>query len=125
MERRILIVEDDPDISALARFALEELGHQIMTCENGREVFAALKSFNPELVLMDVALPGIDGHTLVTMMSQDEDFRKIPVIVLTAHEGARQLFTSFQQVNRFIPKPFEMDELMGAVSEALGRNLSG
>jgi len=98
---------------------MESLGHTIKICDNGREVMDSLKEFKPDLMILDVMLPGVDGYSIATSISQDESLSKIPIIVLSALEPSRSLFVKFNQVVAFLTKPFNTDDLFEAVKNAL------
>ncbi|HOL62115.1 MAG: response regulator [Elusimicrobiales bacterium] len=116
---KIMIVDDDPEISNLLQITMESLGHTIKICDNGREVMDSLKEFKPDLMILDVMLPGVDGYSIATSISQDESLSKIPIIVLSALEPSRSLFVKFNQVVAFLTKPFNTDDLFEAVKNAL------
>ena len=119
MGNKILVVDDDPEISSLVQYTLESLGHQVKVCDNGREVIDTLRSYKPELLVLDVMLPGIDGYSLATQISEDPDLSNMPIIVLSALEPSRTMFQRFSQVAAFMTKPFNTDDLLEAVKTAL------
>lgn len=116
---KIMIVDDDPEISNLLQYTLESMGHVVRVCDNGRDVVDNLKEFLPDLMILDVMLPGIDGYSIATTLSQDPELSKIPIIVLSALEPSRSLFGKFNQVIAFMTKPFSTDELLETVNNAL------
>ncbi len=117
---KIMIVDDDPEISNLLQYTLESTGHVVRVCDNGRDVIDMLKEFMPDLMILDVMLPGIDGYSLATTLSQDAELSKIPIIVLSALEPSRSLFGKFNQVMAFLTKPFSTEELLETINNALG-----
>ena len=119
MGKKILIVDDDMEISSLVQYALESAGHQIQVCDNGREVMAALRSYKPDLLLLDVMLPGVDGYSLANQITENADTKNLPIVVLSALEPSRTMFQKFEQVSAFLTKPFNTDDLMEAVKKAL------
>ena len=123
MGNKILVVDDDPEISSLVQYTLESMGHQVQVCDNGREVIATLRSYKPDLLLLDVMLPGIDGYSLASQITEDADTKKLPIIVLSALEPSRAMFQRFSQVAAFLTKPFNTDDLMEAVKNALTKKL--
>lgn len=112
-------MDDDPEISSLVQYALESAGHQVQVCDNGREVVEALRSYKPELLLLDVMLPGIDGYSLANQITEDPLTKDMPIIVLSALEPSRTMFQRFTQVSAFLTKPFNTDDLLEAVKTAL------
>jgi DNA-binding response OmpR family regulator len=121
MGNKILVVDDDPEISSLVEYTLESLGHTVKVCDNGREVLDTLRSFKPDMMVLDVMLPGIDGYSLASQISEDPDLNKMPIVVLSALEPSRTMFQRFSQVAAFLTKPFNTDDLMEAVKNALAK----
>ncbi len=121
MGNKILVVDDDPEISSLVEYTLESLGHTVKVCDNGREVLDTLRSFKPDMMVLDVMLPGIDGYSLASQISEDPDLGKMPIVVLSALEPSRTMFQRFSQVAAFLTKPFNTDDLMEAVKNALAK----
>ena len=119
MGNKILVVDDDPEISSLLQYTLESLGHQVKVCDNGREALDILHSYKPELLVLDVMLPGIDGYSLTAQIAEDAQLNKVPIIVLSALEPSRTMFQRFSQVAGFLTKPFNTDDLMDAVKNGL------
>jgi CheY-like chemotaxis protein len=116
---KILVVDDDPEISSLVQYTLESMGHNVKVCDNGRDVIDSIKEFKPDLMVMDVMLPGIDGYSLTTKISEDPDMMKIPIIVLSALEPSRSMFSKFSQVSAFLTKPFNTDDFLEAIKNAI------
>jgi len=116
---KILVADDDPTVLQFCVMVLERDKHTAVTSETGPETLAKLKSEKPDLLLLDVMLPGMDGHTLQLRMSEDEALFKVPVIVMTAMRPALSLFDKFAQVSGTLAKPFLADALAEAVTKAL------
>jgi len=115
MGNKILVVDDDPEISSLVQYTLESMGHQVQVCDNGREVLDNLHSYKPDLMLLDVMLPGIDGYSLANQITEDPDSKSMPIIVLSALEPSRTMFQRFTQVSAFLTKPFNTEELIARI----------
>jgi len=118
MAKKILIVDDEPAILSLVKFTLEGGGFEVHTCDSGRRAAEAIDEVKPDLVLLDVMLPGVDGYSLMTSFSQDPAKKAMPVILLTALESARVLFQKFPQVAGFMTKPFKPSDLLRTVQDA-------
>ena len=123
MGNKILIVDDDPEISSLVQYALESVGHETKICENGRDVIDTLHDYKPALLILDVMLPGIDGFSLATEITEDEQLSSMPIIVLSALEPSRTMFQRFTQVSAFLSKPFNTDDLLDTVKTALANHV--
>lgn len=119
MGNKILVVDDDPEISSLVQYTLEAMGHTVRVCDNGREVMETLHSYKPDLLVLDVMLPGIDGYSLASQITEDADLKDLPIIVLSALEPSRAMFHRFSQVSAFLTKPFNTDDLTEAIKNAL------
>jgi DNA-binding response OmpR family regulator len=123
MGAKILIVDDEPEIPNALRGVLEPLGYEVKLCESGLDVIDALRSYQPGLMIMDVMLPGVDGYTLVSRISDGEDaeLAGMPIIVMSALETSRCMFERFPQVAAFFAKPFSIEELSEAVETVFAK----
>lgn len=122
MAKKVLVIDDEPEMLNLIRFTLQQGGYDIVTCDTGRHAWNAIMDNKPDLLLLDVMLPGIDGYSLQIKISQDDATKHIPIIVLTALEPSRTLFKKFEQVKGFMTKPFKTDDLLAKVAEVLGES---
>lgn len=83
--QRILHVEDDPSIQAVAKLALEAVGgFQVLSCSSGQDALDQLQSFAPDLILLDVMMPGMDGPQTLAGIARLIDIRQVPVVFMTA-----------------------------------------
>jgi CheY-like chemotaxis protein len=87
----ILIVDDEPEIRKLFRTALGRLGHEIVTAANGADALLALGSCWPDLLLLDLAMPEMDGISFLRLIRRTPEWAKLPVIVLTAFTTREQI----------------------------------
>src|SRR5205814_2213239 len=83
----VLIVEDNPDASALLQFLLEDEGLEVLIAENGTEALFLLTQFRPDLILTDLAMPQMNGLELIKRVKQQAESSEIPIVVLTAYRG--------------------------------------
>lgn len=107
--RRILFVEDDPDIRTVAKMALEAIGgFTVLACSSGHEALTRLDSFSPDLVLLDVMMPGIDGPATLAALRQIPSGRNLPVVFMTARVQAQEV-AGYREIGAedVIPKPFD------------------
>lgn len=111
-KKTILIVEDEPDILRLTSIRLKKLGYDVIMAIDGKEALDAIRSKRPDLVLLDLILPVMNGADVCKKTKNDEKLKHIPIILFTAHsdsmtaEKARKL-----GADDYIVKPFESDEL--------------
>ena len=117
--KRILHAEDEPDIQAIARLALERVGgFTVLSCENGRVALDAMEKFCPDLLLLDVMMPEMDGPTLLKTLRGGGPFVDTPAIFLTAkvqaHEVEQYLALGACAV---LAKPFEPMQLAAEIKK--------
>ncbi len=118
VKKKVLVIDDEPEILGLVQYAFENAGFEVSVCDSGRHAMEALAKAKPDLLVMDVMLPGEDGYSLQSKISQGE-FKNLPVIILTALEPSKTLFQKFPQVAAFLTKPFRSEELLEAAANAL------
>ena len=119
---RILVVEDNPDIAALLRHYLERSGHAVDHFDSGREVLARVRPAPPDLVILDVMLPGMDGLLVCQALRGDPATAAIPIIMLTARgEEADRIRGLELGADDYITKPFSPKELVARVAALLRR----
>jgi DNA-binding response OmpR family regulator len=117
---RVLIVEDEADLAWVERFNLESEGYEVLVAPEGRSAIEALQAFMPEVMVLDVMLPHVDGWTVLERMHELPLERRPKVIMVSAVAGANDKVRAQQLgVGSFLPKPFDMDELVRAVDEAV------
>jgi two-component system cell cycle response regulator DivK len=116
-KKRILVVEDNMDTYELVRFILEKNGYETFLAVNGRDgVNAALKQ-NPDLIIMDLSMPEMDGWTATGLIKQNARTSKIPLIVVTAHAlpGDRKRALD-AGCDEYLIKPMDLLELVDTVN---------
>lgn len=125
---RILVVDDEKDSADMMRFILEHSGHTVTVAYNGAEALEELgvdpekpEASLPDLVLLDVMMPIVDGHTVSVKMRQCPRTERLPIIVVTAHGDALHLFTDAPNVAGCQHKPFDPDELKKLVETTLAK----
>ena len=119
---RVLIVDDDPDIVRLLTYNLSQAGFQIQTAETGRAALQSIQKNPPDLVILDVMLPDIDGMEVCRTIRQQEVSRRIPVLMLTARGEEIDRVVGFELgADDYVPKPFSPRELVLRVKSILRR----
>ena len=126
--RKILVVDDEPDVLETIQFRLEQEGYEILTAANGLEGLGSARAQAPDLLVLDVMLPGGNGYRVSRMIRDDEKAgraqRRVPIILLTARDLSgdperEKMFMDFSQADRMMYKPFEMEELVAGIAELL------
>lgn len=107
--KRILYVEDEPDIQAVARIALEHVGgFELLVCSSGQEALACSAAFKPDLLLLDVMMPGMDGVTTLHELRKQPGLAQIPAMFMTAKVQPSEVAQLRQHgAIDVIPKPFD------------------
>lgn len=125
-KKRILVVDDDTDLADMLKLRIEAEGYEFMSARDGREMLEILKIKKPDLILLDIMLPNMDGYSAIREMRKDERLAGIPVIVLSAKEKKKMddLF-ALEKIKFFVEKPFETKELMEKIRKAMGDKRNG
>jgi len=124
-KRKVVCVEDDPEIIDLIKFILDRKGFEFIGVLGGREGLETLRRVKPDLVLLDLMMPEMDGWEVYRQMKADEALCDIPVIVVTADGQpiTRVLGLHIAKVDDFITKPFGPQELVRSIEKVLGAKL--
>ena len=116
----ILVVDDEPDLVELVRFRLERDGHTIISAADGPTGLMAALDRHPDLVILDVMMPGLDGFEVVRRMKNDARTANTPVILLTARADFGSVAQGWNMdVDNYVTKPFAVDELAQTVQNVL------
>ncbi len=116
---KILVVDDEKDVVELLKFLLEKDGHSVLTAHNGKDGLALARKEMPELLLLDVMMPEMDGYTVQTQLLEDLKTKDIPIIILTAKGQLRDVFAMASNVKAYIEKPFDPKTLRQKIQESL------
>ena len=118
----VLVAEDDEDILALVVFDLQDEGYEVLTARNGEDAIALARERRPDLVVLDVAMPGLDGYEVTRRLRADAATSGTPVVLLTARAQVRDVIEGFEAgANDYVTKPFRPDELRTRLHAVLGR----
>lgn len=124
--KRILIVEDYEDVRRMLKILLESEHFRVLEAGTGAEALNLIKSGRPDLILMDLALPGFDGFETIRRIRQIDGFQNTPIIVLTAYTGQSVYETAFRAgTTYFMAKPIDFDELADLLERILEVGSSG
>jgi DNA-binding response OmpR family regulator len=121
MAKRILIADDEPNIVASLEFLMEQAGYEVKAVADGNEALAAVASFRPDLVLLDVMMPGRSGYEVCEKLKGDAATRGVKVLMLSAKGRDVEMAKGLDLgADAYVTKPFSTRELAAKVREMLG-----
>jgi|SRR5690242_2295748 len=120
MSKRILVVEDQADSRQIIRDMLAPTDYEVTEAENGEEALAAIAKQRPDLILMDVQLPIMDGYTATRRIKADPALRSIPIIAVTSYalDGEASIAKA-AGCDDYVPKPYSPRELLAKIRQLL------
>lgn len=122
---KILVIDDDPAILELVKINIELMGHEAIITLDGIKGFALAKQEMPDLIILDVMMPEVDGFTVAQRIRQNENTKEIPVLMLTALGMLQDKVQGFNSgVDDYLVKPFELEELKVRIKALLRRSSS-
>lgn len=120
---KIVVIDDDEDLRAFVEFHLGKGGHTVIPACNGFEGIEQIEQHRPDLIIMDVVMPGLDGVDICKRLKRNEEIAEIPVLFLSAKREAVERIRGIESGgDAYITKPFSMGELAQAVEIALRRH---
>jgi len=123
-KKKILVVDDEEDILELVRYNLAREGYKILCASSGEEGLKLAKAEKPDLIVLDLMLPGVDGLDVTRRLKGDDSTRKIPVVMLTAKGEESDIVTGLELgAEDYITKPFSPRVMVARVKTALRRQL--
>ena len=118
--RTILVVEDYEDVRGMLKILLEYEDFHVLEAATGAEALTAIKNERPDVILMDLALPGFDGFETIRRIRKIDGFQNTPIVVLTAYSGQSTYETALRAgTNYFMAKPIDFDELADLLKHIL------
>jgi DNA-binding response OmpR family regulator len=123
--RTVLVADDDEDILQLVSFRLERAGYTVVTAADGPQALAAAREHQPDLAVLDVMMPGLNGYEVTRRLRADPATQAIPVILLTARVQEADVSRGFEAgADDYLRKPFSPQELRSRVQAILARRSS-
>ncbi|CAN5155525.1 MAG: response regulator transcription factor [Nocardioides sp.] len=118
---RIVVADDDDDIRELVEFKLTTLGHDVVPCVDGAAALAACAEHVPDLILLDVTMPGMSGLEALAVIRSDSELAELPVVMLTARAQEGDIHAGLSRgATDYVTKPFSPRELAARIEELLG-----
>lgn len=115
----IFIVDDDVSLVEILKLAFESQGFKVVSAHDGRIAMNMLKDLVPDLMIVDLTMPGMDGWRFTMKVRQDHRFAKTPIIVCSGLLEEEKPAQAHESANVYIPKPFEIMELISKVKQFL------
>ncbi len=124
MAKRVLLAEDEPNIVESLTFLLERAGFKVEVQSDGRQVVSSAKADAPDVLILDVMLPGLDGYEILRQLRADERSESLPVLMLTAKGQREDRETALEHgADLFMTKPFANSEIVAAVKELASKGM--
>jgi DNA-binding response OmpR family regulator len=120
-QARILSIEDDPEMRGLLQLIFERQGHRVISVDSGEFGLEMLKSLQPDVLLLDLMLPDIDGWEIYRQMKEDEEMVDLPVIIISARDAKQDAKRGLHVIgnDQFVEKPFDVPALIALVKQAI------
>ena len=115
----VLVVDDDPNIRKLIVVALKRDGYTFIEAPNGREALDLMRSAHPDVVVLDLMMPVLSGWDVLRERADDDELRKIPVIVVSANRDPEVATAVTSGICAFLPKPFDIGALSALVRSCI------
>ena len=124
--RKVLLVDDEKDLVSSLKLDLEAKGYSVITAQDGNSALELARKENPQLVLLDLMLPGLDGYRVLKLLKSDERYRQIPILVITARADVADLTQAMEcGADGCLVKPLKLDVLLNRVDTLIGKERQG
>jgi len=122
-----LLVEDEEDVAYVIKYSLEQAGYKVSHAADGELAWGILEALTPDLILLDVMMPKLDGYSLNQRLKANERTKDVPVLVITGREQMSEMFKDNERdkITKFMLKPFSMKALKEAIEEILKDKIDG
>ena len=119
MPGKIMIVDDEVHLARILQFTLQHAGYEVVTAFDGREAIETFEKERPDLVILDLMLPVIDGYKVCNLIKRDGPQAGVPVIILSARDFEKQKLDEDVRADLLMEKPFNTENLLEAISRLL------
>lgn len=115
-----MIVDDEVHLARILQFTLEHAGYEVVTAFDGKEALDELEREVPDLVILDLMLPVVDGYKVCNIMKSGDTYKHIPVIILSARDFSREELDEPLNADLLMEKPFNTEQLLNEISRLTG-----
>ena len=121
MPPRILVVDDEPDVADLIEAVLKDEGYTVAIARDGAQGLMLARDWGPDLILMDVRLPVVDGGTIIRRLKSEPETAAIPIVAMSAGRTIREHSGELDEADGALAKPFDIEALLAQVAFQLAR----
>lgn len=112
--KKVLVCDDDKGISEVIKIILEDANYEVNNINNGRAIERKVENYQPDLILLDIWMPGISGKEILSLLKKNEKLSHIPIIIISALSNVNKISKEYGADN-FLPKPFDVKDLLSLV----------
>ena len=123
-DKKILVIDDEEQLALAVKIRLQSKGYKVTTASDGRQALEKIATDKPDLILLDVLMPTMDGYSCLRELNQRHGRGKIPVIVLTTRDQLKELF-ELEGIEDYIIKPFDHEDLLMRIERVFQRRSQG
>ena len=116
IQKRILVCDDDLGIAEVMEIILSENGYQVKVLTSGKGIEKKILGFQPDLIFLDIWMPGIDGKEITKVLKRTQEFKKIPIILISALSDGERICKNVG-ADGFLAKPFEISDLLATIQK--------
>ena len=122
--KKILIVDDEEQLALAVKIRLQSKGYQVLTAPDGRQALELIAQQQPDLVILDILMPVMDGYSCLRELNRRFGRGRLPVIILTARDRMKDLF-ELEGIEDYVIKPFDHEDLLVRIERVLKRYAEG
>ncbi|MDH5186088.1 MAG: response regulator transcription factor [bacterium] len=122
MAKRILVVDDEPKVVTVIQRRLESAGYEVLAAYDGNEALSKARSENPDLIILDLILPKLNGYQVCAILKRDKSYKPIPILILTARSQEEDIEEGMRVgADEYLTKPFKNEVLLAKIEELLSK----